>query len=88
MLLIGYLGGALPELPGTLTHLTLGTNFNQPLENLPNKLTHLHFLNPRTWGMMRKYSHALNKLPESLTHVDCDHIWIEKPIGMTRYVRT
>ena len=51
----------------TLTHLTLGLNyppydfFNQSLDNLPQKLTHL------TLGF--SFNHPITSLPKTLTHL-------------------
>ena len=48
-------------LPDSITHLTLGDNFNQKLDNLPNSLTHL------TLGYA--FNQKLDNLPNSLTHL-------------------
>ena len=49
------------NLPANLTHLTLGSYFNHPVENLPANLTHI------TFG--RSFIHPLNNLPAGLRHL-------------------
>jgi hypothetical protein len=50
------------NLPTTLTHITFGENFNQPVTHLlPPSLTHL------TFGNM--FNSAANYLPDKLTHL-------------------
>jgi hypothetical protein len=46
-----------------ITFLELGLLFNQPIDNLPNSLTHLEFY------IYSKFNQEINNLPNSLTHL-------------------
>ena len=48
-------------IPNCITHLTLGNEFNQPINNIPKSITHL------TFG--ENFNQAINNLPKSITHL-------------------
>lgn len=52
------------RLPETLTHLTFGLDFDQPIDNLPSNLTHL--------VLEFTYSRPINKFPPNLKHLTID----------------
>lgn len=58
----GKFSKSLDNLPNTITHLTLGLNFNSVIDNLPNSITHL------TLG--KKFNRLIDKLPNSITHLE------------------
>ena len=62
-LLGGGGGGGVDTLPLTLTHLSLGRYFNQPVNNLPPALTHLSFV--EGWD----FNQNVDSLPARLTHL-------------------
>ena len=49
------------QLSASVTHLTLGDQFNHPVDQLPSSLTHL------TFG--EGFNHPVDQLPSSLTHL-------------------
>lgn len=55
------------NLPKNLKKLQLGENFDKNINNLPDSITHLQFL------PYYKYSHWINKLPNSLIYLCLGH---------------
>lgn len=51
------------DVPPSITSLTFGSEFNQPLDNLPPSLKRLKFIS------VSSFSHSLDNLPPSLTHL-------------------
>ena len=54
---------SLPSSGSSITHLTFGTNFNQPVNALPPSITHL------TFDRYSKFNHPVDSLPSSITHL-------------------
>jgi hypothetical protein len=55
----------LENLPNSITHLTLGSDFNQSIDNLPNSITHL------TLGFL--FNQPIDNLPHSVTHLTFEY---------------
>lgn len=53
-------------LPSEITHLVIGTNFNQPLDNLPSNLKYLAFEPDGYYYQKTLFNHRLDNLPHGL----------------------
>jgi hypothetical protein len=47
----------------SITHITFGKNFNQPIDNLPNSIKYLDF------DFGSKFNQRIDNLPNNLTHL-------------------
>jgi hypothetical protein len=49
------------NLPSSITHLSFGKNFNQPIDNLNDAISHLSF--------GKKFNHQIENLPDTITYL-------------------
>lgn len=67
-LILGNRFNEIASYPSTLTHITFGSDFDQPLDSLPPSLIKIHF----SFNLHGGYSQLRKlKLPPHLAHVHC-----------------
>jgi hypothetical protein len=62
-----------------VTHLRLNVNFNQPINNLPQNLTHLRLNN---------FDRPIDNLPKNLTHLSLGYNFVNQRIDDLNFPQT